>query len=190
MKGIIHYQTEEYGCIKVKLSGVLKSLGITRNQLRTLTGVKYEVIDRYYKGEDIYMADLNFLAKVCYSLECKIEDLLEYCPPNNENKGYCIATTLLSCIGIAKLTSPPGGVFAFVTASTTMLSKFSCWLSKKELHHTPRYGDLPYRANEVRTFFPASQCLMKREFSCWCPSVYNTKYNGIFVIYYNKNGWL
>ena len=49
MKGIIHYQTEEYGCIKVKLS-------------------------------------LNFLAKVCYSLECKIEDLLEYCPPNNENK--------------------------------------------------------------------------------------------------------
>ena len=86
MKGIIHYQTEEYGCIKVKLSGVLKSLGITRNQLRTLTGVKYEVIDRYHKGEDIYMADLNFLAKVCYSLECKIEDLLEYCPPNNENK--------------------------------------------------------------------------------------------------------
>lgn len=86
MKGIIHYQTEESGCIKVKLSGVLKSLGITRNQLRTLTGVKYEVIDRYYKGEDIYMADLNFLAKVCYSLECKIEDLLEYCPPNNENK--------------------------------------------------------------------------------------------------------
>lgn len=65
MKAIIHYQTEEYGCIKVKLSGVLKSLGITRNQLRTLTGVKYEVIDRYYKGEDIYMADLNFLAKVC-----------------------------------------------------------------------------------------------------------------------------
>nr|WP_243144473.1 helix-turn-helix transcriptional regulator [Flavonifractor plautii] len=54
--------------------------------MRTLTGVKYEVIDRYYKGEDIYMADLNFLAKVCYSLECKIEDLLEYCPPNNENK--------------------------------------------------------------------------------------------------------
>lgn len=52
MKGIIHYQTEEYGCIKVKLSGVLKSLGITRNQLRTLTGVKYEVIDRYYKGEE------------------------------------------------------------------------------------------------------------------------------------------
>ena len=24
---------------------------------------------------------LNFLAKVCYSLGCKIEDLLEYCPP-------------------------------------------------------------------------------------------------------------
>ncbi len=81
MKGIIHYQTEEYGYIKVKLSGILESRGITRNRLKTLTGVKYEVIDRYYKGENISMADLNFLAKVCYSLGCKIEDLLEYCPP-------------------------------------------------------------------------------------------------------------
>ena len=64
MKGIIHYQTEEYGYIKVKLSGILESRGITRNRLKTLTGVKYEVIDRYYKGENISMADLNFLAKV------------------------------------------------------------------------------------------------------------------------------
>ncbi|MDP4109933.1 MAG: helix-turn-helix transcriptional regulator, partial [Bacillota bacterium] len=49
-----------------------------RNKLRTLTGVKYEVIDRYYKAKNIEMVDLDFLAKVCCVLNCKIEDLLEY----------------------------------------------------------------------------------------------------------------
>lgn len=55
--------------------------GITRNRLRTLTGTKYEVIDRYYKGVNIEMVDLNFLAKVCYVLGCEVNDLLEYQHP-------------------------------------------------------------------------------------------------------------
>ena len=81
IKSIISYKTEEYGHVQVKLSKVLDERNITRNRLRTLTGVKYEVIDRYYKGEQIEMVDLDFLAKVCYVLDCKIEDLLEYQPP-------------------------------------------------------------------------------------------------------------
>ena len=30
------------------------------------------------------MADLDFFAKVCYALDCKIEDLLEYQKPEQE----------------------------------------------------------------------------------------------------------
>lgn len=51
---------------------------MTRHRLHTLTGVKYEVVDRYYKAENIEMVDLDFIAKVCYVLDCRIEDLLEY----------------------------------------------------------------------------------------------------------------
>ena len=80
-KSIIQYQTAEYGSVKVKLSEVMDNRGITRNRLRTLTGIKYDVIDRYYKGTHVEMADLDFLAKVCYVLDRKIEDLLEYQPP-------------------------------------------------------------------------------------------------------------
>ncbi len=80
-KSIISYRTEEYGCVKVKLAEILDGRGITRNRLRTLTGVKYEVIDRYYKGIRVELVDLDFLAKVCYVLDCKISDLLEYQPP-------------------------------------------------------------------------------------------------------------
>lgn len=78
LKSIVSYQTQEYGIVRVKLAALLEKKGITRNRLRTLTGVKYEVIDRYYKAQNIEMVDLDFLAKVCFALNCRIDDLLEY----------------------------------------------------------------------------------------------------------------
>ena len=69
---------KEYGKIKIKLAEVMDSKGITRNKMRTLTGVKYEVIDRYYKAENVERLDLDFFAKACFVLNCKISDLLEY----------------------------------------------------------------------------------------------------------------
>lgn len=83
-KSIIRYQTEEYGRVRVKLAQVLDDRGITRNRLRALTGVKYDVIDRYYKGTRVEMADLDFLAKVCYVMDCQVSDLLEYERPGEE----------------------------------------------------------------------------------------------------------
>ena len=80
-KSIVSYQTHEYGSIRVKLKEVLDSRGITRNRLRTLTGVKYEVIDRYYKAENVEMVDLDFIAKVCFVLDCQVTDILEYEKP-------------------------------------------------------------------------------------------------------------
>ena len=80
-KSIISYQTKDYGKVRVKLAEQMEQCKITRNYLRTLTNVKYDVIDRYYKGENIEMVDLDFLAKVCYALNCNISDLLEYDPP-------------------------------------------------------------------------------------------------------------
>ena len=81
IRSIVSYQTGEYGCVRIKLAEVLDNRGITRNRLRTLTGVKYEVIDRYYQADRVERVDLDFIAKVCYVLSCKIEDLLEYEEP-------------------------------------------------------------------------------------------------------------
>lgn len=69
---------KKYGKIKIKLSEIMDKRGITRNKLSTLTGVKYDVVQRYYKAENIERADLDFLAKVCYVLNCEIKDLMEY----------------------------------------------------------------------------------------------------------------
>ena len=81
LKSIIRYQTADYGSVRIRLAEVLDSRAITRNRLRTLTGVKYDVIDRYYKAESVELMDLSFLAKVCFILGCEIGDLLEYIPP-------------------------------------------------------------------------------------------------------------
>ena len=87
LRGIIHYHADdEYGSIKVKLAEVMDSQGITRNRLCELTGTKYDVITRYYKGDSVQMVDLDFLSKVCYVLNCRIEDLLEYHPPENQDR--------------------------------------------------------------------------------------------------------
>ncbi len=67
-----------YGRVVVRLAEVMDGKGITRNRLRTLTGIKYEVIDRYYKGENIALVDLNFIAKVCYVLDVEVGDILKY----------------------------------------------------------------------------------------------------------------
>lgn len=76
-RSIISCQLGEYGRIKVKLADLLDGQGITRNRLKTLTGVKYDVITRYYKGESVEMAGLDLLAKVCYALNCKAGDILK-----------------------------------------------------------------------------------------------------------------
>lgn len=78
LRSIVSQEIREYGKIKVKLAEIMEKRNITRNGLRTLIDVKYDVITRYYKGVDIEMVDLNFLAKVCFALNCKVEDLLEY----------------------------------------------------------------------------------------------------------------
>lgn len=71
-------EIKDYGKIKLKLAALMDEKKITRNKMKNLAGVKYDVVDRYYKAENVERVDLDFLAKACYVLDCKIEDILEY----------------------------------------------------------------------------------------------------------------
>ena len=59
MRSLIKRETElvEYGVVRVKLAEMLDKRGITRNHLRTLTDLKYGIIDRYYKAQTIAYVD-------------------------------------------------------------------------------------------------------------------------------------
>jgi len=78
-----YVEYEKYGHIKVKLAEMMDRKGITRYRLRALTGLKYDTIDRYYKAKNIAYVDLDFFSKVCFVLNCQLEDLLEYQLPEN-----------------------------------------------------------------------------------------------------------
>ena len=86
VKSLVTYRTGEYGQVVVKLSEVMDKRGMARNRLASLMVVKYAVVDRYYKNKQIARVDLDFLAKVCYVLDCRVEDLLEYQKPEEKNE--------------------------------------------------------------------------------------------------------
>lgn len=83
MKG--DYLTEEkvilwntkYGDIHCKLKDVMQRKGVNLFQLERITGIKYDVLKRYYT-DNLTRYDSSVLAKICYSLECPLNELLVY----------------------------------------------------------------------------------------------------------------
>lgn len=74
-KGI--FDLRNYGKIEFNIKKIMKEKGITRNKLSVLTGATYNVINRYYNS-DISRLDLDVLARICYVLDCKVSDIIEY----------------------------------------------------------------------------------------------------------------
>ncbi len=73
---IILWDTE-YGEVHCILKEVMKRKKITIYQLVRMTGLKYDVILRYFNDEALRY-DSNVLAKICYSLDCQISAVLRY----------------------------------------------------------------------------------------------------------------
>lgn len=77
----IEFDTD-YGFISLKLKELMDTKGISINSLSKMANVKYETVKNYYYNENfIYNGEI--LAKFCYILNCKIEDILEYEPSNS-----------------------------------------------------------------------------------------------------------
>ena len=73
---IILWNTD-YGLIDCNLKNILDSRGLSIYVLSRLSGIKYDVLKRYYDNE-LMKYDGSVLARICYSLDCEISDLLQY----------------------------------------------------------------------------------------------------------------
>lgn len=67
----------DYGEIKVNIKRIMKEKGITRQQLAKRTGLTNRTINRYY-NDQILKFDRDVLAKLCYILDCSIDELIYY----------------------------------------------------------------------------------------------------------------
>ena len=73
----------DYGKVELHLQEVMDKQGISRNQLAKRIDARFEVVDKWYKGE-VEKMDLDILARICYALDCKAEDIVQYVPAEEE----------------------------------------------------------------------------------------------------------
>lgn len=62
--------------VRLKIDKTLKTLGVSRYELAKLTGIRYQIIDNYYKNR-VVRYDSYVLSRICSSLKCDIPDILE-----------------------------------------------------------------------------------------------------------------
>lgn len=67
----------DYGKITIHLKELLEQKKFSRYQLAKLTNTRFEVINKWYKG-DVERIDADILARFCYTLDCSVSDLIEY----------------------------------------------------------------------------------------------------------------
>ena len=51
-------------------------------KISKLTNLKYNTVKAYYNNSPLTKVDLDVVAKLCYVLNCKTSDILEYVYPS------------------------------------------------------------------------------------------------------------
>ncbi|MGN1182806.1 MAG: helix-turn-helix domain-containing protein [Faecalibacillus sp.] len=69
-----------YGNIKLHLDEIIKDRDVSLNQLSFRTEIQRSQLRRY-RDNKIQRVDLDLLARLCYVLECDINDIIEFVPP-------------------------------------------------------------------------------------------------------------
>ena len=70
----------DYGSIKYDIKPIMKKRNLSKNQIVKKTGLHHQVIERYI-NDSVTRFDREVLAKLCYVLDCKLEDIITYVKP-------------------------------------------------------------------------------------------------------------
>ena len=69
--------------VRIKLNELIEQQGISKNRLAHRAEMQRTQLNQYCNGE-VTRLDIAVLARLCCALDCKVEDLLEYVPPEQE----------------------------------------------------------------------------------------------------------
>lgn len=72
-----------YGHIRIKLDEIMKEQNISINKLAFRSEMQRTQLKAYIKN-DIQRLDVSVLARLCYALECSLDDLIEYVPADTD----------------------------------------------------------------------------------------------------------
>lgn len=78
-------EDRNYGTIRIKLDEMIEKQNISKNKLAHRAEMQRTQLNQFCKGM-VTRLDTAVLARLCCALNCKIENLLEYVPPENKEK--------------------------------------------------------------------------------------------------------
>lgn len=73
------------GEIRIKLSDIMAEKNISLNQLSFRTEMERSQLRRYRDGQ-AQRLDVDILKRLCYVLECSLDELVEYIPPDEADE--------------------------------------------------------------------------------------------------------
>jgi putative transcriptional regulator len=73
----------DYGDIKFDIKSIMDKKGISINQVVKKTGLHHKVVHRYYDGTAVRY-DKDVLSKLCFVLDCNLNDIMYYEKPKNK----------------------------------------------------------------------------------------------------------
>jgi len=76
---VIEYK--DFGFIEVKLDELMKKEKITTYELSNRANVRFNTIKNLRENKALTRIDFEVLAKICYILNCKTTDIIDYIPP-------------------------------------------------------------------------------------------------------------
>ena len=79
MQSISEYK--DFGKISIILKEKMDAQNITVYQMSKLTNLRHQTVKAYYNNAPLTKVDMEVLAKMCYVLDCEIEDILQYIKP-------------------------------------------------------------------------------------------------------------
>lgn len=74
---------EEYGTVYLNLEELIEEKGISKTQLSYKAEISHTQINRFCKNEATRI-DFSTIARLCFALNCKVEDLIKYEPCKKE----------------------------------------------------------------------------------------------------------
>ena len=75
--------------VRLTLNEYLSFKKITRYELAKRSGIRFQIIDNYYKNK-VVRYDSDVLDRICTALNCKIEDVILYQKGSHNNTGLFI----------------------------------------------------------------------------------------------------
>lgn len=69
-----------YGTIHIKLTEITQYRNMSKNAVMKMADMQRTQLNHYYRNE-VSRIDLDVLARLCFTLNCNIGDILGYLPP-------------------------------------------------------------------------------------------------------------